>query len=45
MLKISYQPSEEQIRFLATMRDRYGCVAEIVRSVDDAVRAVGAACD
>jgi hypothetical protein len=22
------------------MRDRYGCVAEIVRSVDDAVRAV-----
>lgn len=39
------KPSEEQIRFLATMRDRYGCVAEIVRSVDDAVRAVGAACD
>lgn len=39
------KPSEEQIRFLATMRDRYGCVAEIVRSVDDAVRAVGAACN
>lgn len=35
------KPSEEQIRFLATMRDRYGCAAEIVRSVDDAVRAVG----
>lgn len=39
------KPSEEQIKFLATMRDRYGCVAEIVRSVDDAVRAVGAVCD
>jgi hypothetical protein len=39
------RPSEEQLRFLAVMRDRYGCVAEIVRSVDDAVRAVGAACD
>ena len=35
------KPSEEQLRFLAVMRDRYGCVAEIVRSVDDAVRAVG----
>lgn len=35
------RPSEEQLRFLAVMRDRYGCVAEIVRSVDDAVRAVG----
>jgi hypothetical protein len=39
------RPSEEQLRFLAVMRDRYGCVAEIVRSVDDAVRAVGAACN
>lgn len=39
------RPSEEQLKFLAVMRDRYGCVAEIVRSVDDAVRAVGAACD
>lgn len=35
------RPSEEQLRFLAVMRDRYGCVAEIVRSVDDAIRAVG----
>lgn len=35
------RPSEEQLRFLAVMRDRYGCIAEIVRSVDDAVRAVG----
>ena len=35
------RPSEEQLRFLAVMRDRYGCVAEIVRSVDDAVRTVG----
>lgn len=34
------RPSEEQVRFLAAMRDRYGCVAEIVRSVEDAVRAV-----
>ena len=34
------RPSEEQLRFLAVMRDRYGCVAEIVRSVDDAVRTV-----
>lgn len=32
--------SPEQIKFLAVMRDRYGCVAEIVRSVDDAVRVV-----
>lgn len=32
--------SPEQLNFLAVMRDRYGCVAEIVRSVDDAVRAV-----
>lgn len=35
------KPSEEQLSFLAVMRDRYGCVAEIVRSVDDAIRAVG----
>lgn len=39
------RPSEEQLRFLAVMRDKYGCAAEIVRSVEDAVRAVGAACD
>lgn len=32
------RPSEEQLKFLAVMRDKYGCVAEIVRSVDDAVR-------
>ena len=41
------RPSEEQVRFLATMRNRYGCVAEIVRSVEDAVRTVegtGKAC-
>lgn len=35
------KPSAEQLSFLAVMRDRYGCVAEIVRSVDDAIRAVG----
>ena len=35
------RPSQDQLNFLAVMRDRYGCVAEIVRSVDDAVRAVG----
>ena len=32
--------SQEQLNFLATMRDRYGCVTSIVRSVEDAVRAV-----
>lgn len=32
--------SPEQINFLTIMRDRYGCVAEIVRSVNDAVRIV-----
>ena len=35
------RPSQDQLNFLAVMRDRYGCVAEIVRSVDDAIRAVG----
>ena len=30
----------EQVQFLAVMRDRYGCVADIVRSVEDAVRTV-----
>ena len=30
----------EQVQFLAVMRDKYGCVAEIVRSVEDAVRTV-----
>ena len=32
--------SPEQLNFLAVMRDRYGCVTSIVRSVDDAVRIV-----
>ena len=32
----------EQEKFLAVMRDRYGCVAGIVRSVDDALRVTGA---
>ena len=32
--------SPEQLNFLAVMRNKYGCVAEIVRSVDDAVRIV-----
>lgn len=32
--------SPEQLNFLAVMRDRYGCTADIVRSVDDAVRVV-----
>ena len=34
------KPTKEQINFLAVMRDRYGCIAGIVRSVDDAVRLV-----
>ena len=32
--------SKEQLNFLAVMRDRYGCVTAIVRSVDDAIRTV-----
>jgi len=32
--------SKEQLNFLAVMRDRYGCVTAIVRSVEDAVRIV-----
>ncbi|MBP5431581.1 VRR-NUC domain-containing protein [Ruminococcus sp.] len=32
--------SKEQLNFLAVMRNRYGCVASIVRSVEDAVRVV-----
>ncbi len=32
---------DDQIKFINTMRDRYGCTAGIVRSVDDAVRLVG----
>lgn len=34
------KPTKDQINFLAVMRDRYGCVTGIVRSVDDAVRLV-----
>ena len=30
--------SPEQKHFLATMRDRYGCVAGIVRSADEAIK-------
>lgn len=30
--------SAEQEHFLAVMRDRYGCAAGVVRSVDEAVR-------
>lgn len=30
--------SAEQKHFLATMRDRYGCVAGVVRSADEAVK-------
>lgn len=32
--------SPEQLNFLAVMHDKYGCVAAIVRSVEDAVNAV-----
>lgn len=32
--------SPEQLNFISVMRDRYGCTADIVRSVDDAVRIV-----
>lgn len=32
--------SPEQLKFIATMRDRYGCVAGIVRSVEEAVELV-----
>lgn len=32
--------SPEQLNFLAVMRDKYGCITGIVRSVDDAVRTV-----
>lgn len=31
----------EQEKFLAVMRDRYGCVAGVVRSVQDALEVVG----
>lgn len=32
--------SKEQLNFLAVMRDKYGCAADIARSVEDAVRIV-----
>lgn len=32
--------SKEQANFLAVMRNRYGCVTGVVRSVDDAVKLV-----
>lgn len=32
--------SQEQLNFLAVMRDRYGCVTGIVRSVEEAVKLV-----
>ena len=32
--------SPEQLNFITVMRDRYGCAAGIVRSVDDAVKLV-----
>lgn len=32
--------SKEQLNFIAVMRDKYGCVADIARSVEDAVRIV-----
>jgi len=37
--------SPEQLNFIAVMRDRYGCTAGIVRSVEDAVRLVGGECN
>ena len=33
----SGRASEDQLRFLAVMRDRYGCIAGIVRSAEEAV--------
>ncbi len=33
--------SPEQLNFITVMRDRYGCTAGIVRSVDEAVQLVG----
>lgn len=32
--------SAEQLNFLAVMRDRYGCVTGVVRSVEEAVKLV-----
>ncbi len=35
--------SSDQLNFLAVMREKYGCISGIVRSVDDAVKLVGGA--
>lgn len=32
--------SDEQMNFIKTMKERYGCTADIARSVEDAVRIV-----
>lgn len=34
------KPSAEQLNFIAVMRNRYGCIAGIVRSVEEAVELV-----
>jgi hypothetical protein len=34
------KPTAEQLNFLAVMRDRYGCVTGIVRSVEEAIKLV-----
>lgn len=34
------KPTAEQLNFLAVMRDRYGCITGIVRSVEEAVKLV-----
>lgn len=35
------KPSAEQLNFITVMRNRYGCIAGIVRSVEEAVKLVG----
>lgn len=37
----SGKASPEQLNFITVMRDKYGCTAGIVRSVDDALQLVG----
>jgi hypothetical protein len=34
------KPTAEQLNFLAVMRDRYGCITGIVRSVEEAIKLV-----
>lgn len=34
------KPTTEQLNFLAVMRDRYGCITGIVRSVEEAIKLV-----